>query len=75
VLELMISWRISSFDEAGAYLQIETLPPLSLVHKSTYICSQEGGKEMTWITSMDVLKLILWWHMFSDGEIGIYLLD
>jgi hypothetical protein len=68
----MISFRISSFDEAGVYLQIETLPALSLVHKSTYICTKKGGKETTGICS--VLKLIFWWHILSDGEIGIYLL-
>ena len=75
VLELMILWRISSFDEAGAYLQIETLPPLSLVHKSIYICTEEGGKETTGIPSVDVPKLIFWWHILSDGEIGTYPLN
>ena len=75
MLELMIPWCILSFDEGGAYLQIETLLPLSLVHRSTYICTKEGGKETTGIPSVDVPKLIFWWHILSDGEIGTHLLN
>jgi hypothetical protein len=73
VLELMIWWRILGVDEAGAYLQIKTLPPLSLVHKSTDLCTKQWGKETTGIHSVDVPKLIFWWHNLSDGEIGTYL--
>jgi hypothetical protein len=72
---LTILWRISSFDEEGAYLQIKALPALSVGHRTTYICTQEGENETTGIRFVDVPKLIFWWPILSADKIGTYLLN
>jgi hypothetical protein len=74
-LELTIWWCILSFDEEGAYIQIEALPALSLPHRTIYTCTEEGENKTIGIRFVDVPKLIFWWPIWSDDEIGTYLLN